>query len=91
MITSELRLHELGLLARTRGLLGAGIGILVADRLSDTRRKDTGWILLAIGVPGISGIGAVGAARLLNRYGPIEAFPPECSARTTRRCCFSSG
>ena len=31
----------------------------------------------ADGYPGISGIGAVGAARLLNRHGPIEAFPPE--------------
>jgi 5'-3' exonuclease len=31
----------------------------------------------ADGYPGISGIGAVGAARLVNRYGPIESFPPE--------------
>jgi 5'-3' exonuclease len=30
----------------------------------------------ADGYPGISGIGAVTAARLLNRYGPIETFPP---------------
>jgi 5'-3' exonuclease len=30
----------------------------------------------ADGYPGIKGIGAVGAARLLNRYGPIELFPP---------------
>jgi 5'-3' exonuclease len=29
----------------------------------------------ADGYPGIEGIGAVGAARLLNRYGPIESFP----------------
>ncbi|HEX2395602.1 MAG TPA: 5'-3' exonuclease H3TH domain-containing protein [Bacteroidales bacterium] len=29
----------------------------------------------ADGYPGISGIGKVGAARLLNLYGPIEAFP----------------
>jgi 5'-3' exonuclease len=29
----------------------------------------------ADGYPGIEGIGAVGAARLLNRYGPIEVFP----------------
>jgi len=31
----------------------------------------------ADGYPGIAGIGAVGAARLLNRHGPIEAFPPD--------------
>jgi 5'-3' exonuclease len=30
----------------------------------------------ADGYPGIKGIGAVGAARLLNQYGPIELFPP---------------
>jgi len=31
----------------------------------------------ADGYPGIAGIGPVTAARLLNRYGPIEQFPPE--------------
>jgi 5'-3' exonuclease len=31
----------------------------------------------ADGYPGISGIGAKGAARLLTRHGPIEDFPPE--------------
>ena len=29
----------------------------------------------ADGYPGISGLGTIGAARLLNDYGPIEAFP----------------
>jgi len=31
----------------------------------------------ADGFPGISGIGKVGAARLLNQYGPIESFPKD--------------
>jgi 5'-3' exonuclease len=31
----------------------------------------------ADGYPGIKGIGAVGAARLLNIHGPIERFPPQ--------------
>jgi 5'-3' exonuclease len=31
----------------------------------------------ADGYPGIRGIGAVGAARLLNQYGAIESFPPQ--------------
>jgi 5'-3' exonuclease len=38
------------------------------------------WLALvgdaADGYPGIEGIGAVGAARLLNRHGAIEDFPP---------------
>jgi len=29
----------------------------------------------ADGYPGVAGIGAVSAARMLNQYGPIEAFP----------------
>jgi 5'-3' exonuclease len=31
----------------------------------------------ADGYPGIPGIGAVTAARLLNRHGPLESFPPD--------------
>lgn len=31
----------------------------------------------ADGYPGIPGIGAVSAARMLNQHGPIEAFPPQ--------------
>jgi 5'-3' exonuclease len=34
----------------------------------------------ADGYPGIKGIGKAGAARLLNRYGPIEAFPEDLLA-----------
>lgn len=34
----------------------------------------------ADGYPGIPGIGKTGAARLLNRYGPIEAFPEDLLA-----------
>jgi len=49
MFATELRLPELGLLAGTRGMLGAGIGLLLADRLSDQQRKGVGWTLLAIG------------------------------------------
>ena len=49
MLTTELRLPELGLVAGTRGLLGAGVGLLLADKLTDSRRKSVGWTLLAIG------------------------------------------
>jgi len=50
MITTELRLPELGLVAGTRGLLGAGIGLLIAGRLTDSQRRDIGWTLVAVGV-----------------------------------------
>ena len=38
----------------------------------------------ADGYPGIKGIGKVGAARMLNQYGPIESFPPEALADDRR-------
>jgi 5'-3' exonuclease len=47
----------------------------------------------ADGYPGITGIGAVGAARLLNHHGPIEAFPPEVLGERREqalRCSSSS-
>jgi hypothetical protein len=50
MIATELRLPELALVAGTRGLLGAGVGLLLADKLSDERRKGVGWALVAVGV-----------------------------------------
>jgi hypothetical protein len=40
---------ELALIAGTRGLLGAGIGLLAAGRLSDDQRRVVGRVLLAIG------------------------------------------
>ncbi|CAG1011868.1 hypothetical protein BURK2_04378 [Burkholderiales bacterium] len=49
MIATELRLPELGLVAGTRGMLGAGVGLLLADKLSDPQRKAVGWTLVAIG------------------------------------------
>jgi uncharacterized membrane protein YfcA len=43
-------LPELGLIAGTRAALGAGIGLLLADRLDPDRRKAVGWTLLLVGV-----------------------------------------
>jgi hypothetical protein len=40
---------ELALIAATRGMLGAGIGLLAAGALSDDHRRLVGKILLAIG------------------------------------------
>jgi hypothetical protein len=49
MLKTELRMPELALLAGTRGMLGAGIGLLVADKITDRQRKVAGCVLLAIG------------------------------------------
>jgi 5'-3' exonuclease len=37
------------------------------------------------GYPGIAGIGKVGAARILNRYGPIETFPENVLGKERER------
>ena len=50
MMTTEIRLPELGLVAATRVMLGVGIGLLIADKLSEPRRKRIGQSLLAVGV-----------------------------------------
>lgn len=50
MKTFLLPMPLIGLFAGTRALLGAGVGLLLADRLSERRRKETGRALLAIGV-----------------------------------------
>lgn len=40
---------ELGLIAATRGMMGAGIGMLTASRLRPRHRTRVGWALLVIG------------------------------------------
>jgi hypothetical protein len=45
----DIPLHELAFVAGTRGLAGAGIGLLLADFLQPDARKSIGWTLLAIG------------------------------------------
>jgi len=49
MKKSELTLSEIALIAGTRGMIGAGAGLLLADRLNDDQRKSSGWTLLIIG------------------------------------------
>ena len=41
---------ELALIAGTRGMLGAGIGLLAAGRLNTDQRRTAGFVLLAVGI-----------------------------------------
>ena len=50
MKRSELTLPEVGLIAATRGMLGAGAALLLADKLSEDQRKVIGWTLFSMGV-----------------------------------------
>ena len=49
MIKAELTLSEIGLIAVTRGLLGAGIALLLGDKLTAEQRKAIGWTLVGVG------------------------------------------
>jgi hypothetical protein len=49
MKKTELTLPELALIGGTRGLLGAGVALLLAGKLKDDQRKAIGWTLFLIG------------------------------------------
>ncbi len=50
MFKTELPLPELALLVGTRGLLGAGLGLLLAEKVNADQRRAIGWTLVTIGV-----------------------------------------
>ena len=45
----RITLPELGLIAGTRGMLGAGVALLLAGRLTEVQRRAVGWTLVAVG------------------------------------------
>ena len=45
-----LTISEIMLIAGTLVALGAGIGLLISDRLNEDERNGAGWALLGIGV-----------------------------------------
>jgi hypothetical protein len=49
MIRTPLAIPEIAIIAGTRAALGAGIGLLLADRLNADQRKAVGWTLVAVG------------------------------------------
>lgn len=49
MKTSDLTLPEVGLIAATRAMAGAGVALLVADKLNEAQRKVIGWTLFLMG------------------------------------------
>ena len=49
MKTHEVTIPQIGLIAGTRAMLGAGIALLLSDKLSGEQRKAIGWTLVAIG------------------------------------------
>ncbi|MDB5386729.1 MAG: hypothetical protein JWM11_2375 [Planctomycetaceae bacterium] len=70
MRTAQVSLPTIGMIAGTRVALGAGLGLLFADRLTPEKRCAAGWALVAVG--------AVTTIPLL-----VEVFG---SRRETRNC-----
>jgi hypothetical protein len=50
MKTVRLTLPEIALLAGTRAALGAGVGLVLGEKLNPEQRQAVGWTLLAVGL-----------------------------------------
>ena len=50
MTSRTISLPRLGMIAATRAALGAGIALLVGERLAQKPRRAVGWTLLGVGV-----------------------------------------
>jgi hypothetical protein len=82
MRETRITLPELILVAGTRVALGAGLGLLLADRLSAEQRRAVGWTLFLVGALSTIPLGfeVFGGHRL---SGPAESpEPTETSARS---------
>jgi len=49
MSTRALTVPEIAFIAGTRGMLGAGIGLLLSARLTSAQRQAVGWTLVVAG------------------------------------------
>jgi hypothetical protein len=78
-------LPELALIAGTRAALGAGLGLLLADRFSEEQRKGVGWTLVAIGALSTIPLAfeVLGGGRLSSRGASTEE--PEGARWSDRR------
>jgi hypothetical protein len=45
----EVTVPQIGLLAATRAMLGAGIALLLSEKLTVEQRRAIGWTLVAVG------------------------------------------
>jgi hypothetical protein len=49
MITRNVTLPQLGMIAGTRAALGAGIALLLSEKIDRKPRRAIGWTLLTVG------------------------------------------
>jgi len=68
----QLTVPELAMIAGTRAILGAGLGLLLADRLPEGQRKAVGWTLFLVGV-------VITVPLALEALGKSHGIPPSGS------------
>jgi hypothetical protein len=49
MHKAELTIPKIAMIAGTRALLGAGVGLLLSDRFNLSQRRAVGWTLVMVG------------------------------------------
>jgi hypothetical protein len=82
-----LSIPEVAVIAGTRAALGAGMGLLLADRLDRDQRRAIGWTLFAVGavstapilVQLLTSAHSASTARLAERPAPRPAEPEYAS------------
>src|SRR5262245_24394578 len=81
MRETRITLPELVLVAGTRAALGAGLGLLLADRLTAGQRRAVGWTLFLVGALSTVPL----ALDVFGRSRPITQAPgDEADERTPR-------
>jgi hypothetical protein len=80
MRETRVTLPELGMIAGTRAAFGAGLGLLLADRIPEDRRRAVGWTLLLVGALSTIPLGfeILGG----NRLSSLEAGPDRPESRS---------
>lgn len=89
MTSKTVTVPELAMIAGTRAALGAGIGLLLADRFNPEQRRAVGWTLLAVGaistLPLAAGIMLGHDASAANRNGAAPSRERELVGATGER------
>jgi hypothetical protein len=72
MRETRVTLSELALIAGTRAALGAGLGLLLGDRLAPDQRRAVGWTLLLVGAVSTIPLAVEVLARPLDSPSPTD-------------------
>ncbi len=72
--TRPKQIEVTSLVAVTQAAVGCGIGLLLANRLKETSRKVTGWVMVSLGVASVTPLLVGFFARNANHPGSARAM-----------------